>query len=691
MKRIDHWLTPLLTPRSLALVGASRTVSSIMTTLRGLDFDGPLYPVNPRRDEIDGVACFPSLAELPETVDLAVLAVADERIEDQLRQTIEAGARAASIFSSCVIDETADVPLAERLSAMAREANLPVSGGNSMGFCNYEAGIRINSYPFRDREAGTMTFLSQSGSVFGAITNNNARMDLNFAVSCGREFSVSVADYMDYALDLESTRTIGLFLETIRDPDGFVAALQKAERHGVPVVAVKAGRTEKAAKMAVSHSGALAGDDMAHDAVFRRYGLLRVATLDEMAASMLLLNGPRQTGAGDLATIHESGGERELVVDLADDLGVRFAEINEATVAKLAERLDFGLAPENPCDAFGTGHDFDGMLRDCFQALVDDPQTALGLFFLDLQQGADYSIACAAACMAVKENSTKPIALATNYGAVNHHDLAAELTSKGLPVLDGTIAALKAARHAFWLRDWRNRPLDLPGPAEAAVRYRWRDRLAEKTPLDEAEGLALLAGYGIAVPDNRIATTVDEAQDAASSLGFPVVLKTAMPDIHHKSDVGGVKLGLADAAAVEAAYDDLAARLGPRVLVSPMVTGGVELVLGITIDPQFGPMVLVGAGGVLVEVMGDVAAVVAPASPWEVRRVLDGLAVRKLLDGVRGAPPCDVDAVVDAVVRLSVLAADLGDVLGELDVNPLLVQETGAVALDALVVPSSAG
>jgi acyl-CoA synthetase (NDP forming) len=440
--------------------------------------------------------------------------------------------------------------------------------------------------------------------------------------------------------------------------------------------------------MAVSHSGALAGDDMAHDAVFRRYGLLRVDTLDELAASMLMANTGRATGPGELATIHESGGERELIVDLAEDLGVPFAEINEATVARLRDRLDFGLAPENPCDAFGTGHDFDGMLRDCFQALVDDPQTALGLFFLDLQQENDYSKACAAACLAVRDNTTKPVALATNYGAVDHHRLAAELTAKGLPVLDGTVAALKAARNVFWLRDWHARPDETPAPVDTGVRDRWRQRLADGTAFDEAEGLALLSDYGIAVPESRIAATKEEAAAAAADLGWPVVMKTAMPEIHHKTDVGGVKLGLGDAAAAEAAYDDLAARLGPRVLIEPMLSGGAELVLGVTVDPQFGPLVLIGAGGVLVEVMGDVAALVAPAPAAEVRRVLDGLAARKLLDGVRGGPPLDVEAVIEAVVRLSVLAADLGDQLAELDVNPLLVREKGAVALDALVVPA---
>ena len=657
-----------------------------METLAGLAFDGPVYPVNPRYDEIGGQTCYASLADLPQKVDLAVLAVSDERIEEALRLAIEAGAGAASIFGSCVVEESAAPRLADRLSAMAMEAGLPINGGNCMGYCNYEAAIRINSYPFADRQPGGITFLAQSGSVFGAITGSSERLGLNFAVSCGRELSTSVADYMDYALELESTRVIGLFLETVRNPEGFVAALQKAEARGVPVVAVKAGRTETAARMAVSHSGALAGDDAAYDALFRRYGVLRTDSLDELAASMLLMERAAGIGPGGLATIHDSGGERELVVDAAEAAGVPFARIGEATRQKLEARLDFGLEPENPCDAFGTGRDHDGIMRDCFAALMADDDTALGVFFLDANQHNSYSIACVDACVAAAATTAKPVALATNYAGVDHRELAVTLTRQGIPVLDGTGPALKAVANALAYRDHRGRPRQEP-PAAHGAAARWRARLGQGVPLDEAEALDLLADYGIGTMPHRIVTSRDEAIAAAHDLGLPVVMKTAMAGIAHKTDVGGVKLNLKSEAEVAAAWQALEAGLGPRAIVAPMAGEGVELVAGIVIDQQFGAMVVVGAGGILVEVLRDSATLVAPASRHEVERVLSGLRVSRLLDGVRGAPPLDRAAAVDAVVGLSRLAADLGDLIAEMDVNPLRVLPRGAVALDALVVP----
>ena len=688
--RIAHRLSPLLTPRSVAVVGASPreggTGLTIMQTLAELDFDGPVFAVNPRYEEIGGQPCYPSLADLPQKVDLAVLAVSDERIEENLRLAIEAGAGAASIFGSCVIDESAAPRLAERLSAMAQEARLPINGGNCMGYCNYEARIRVNSYPFADRDPGGITFLAQSGSVFGAITGSSARLGLNFAVSCGRELSTSVADYMDYALELESTRVIGMFLETVRDPEGFVAALEKADAKGVPVVAVKAGRTETAARMAVSHSGALAGDDAAYEALFRRYGVLRTDSLDELAASMLLMERAGDIGPGGLATIHDSGGERELVVDAAESVGVPFARIGEATRRRLEERLDFGLEPENPCDAFGTGRDHDGVMRDCFAALMADDDTALGVFFLDANQHNSYSIACVGACVAAAATTAKPVALATNYCGVDHRELAVDLTRQGIPVLDGTLPALKAVANALAHRDHRSQPREAPAAPNPAA-ARWRKRLGEGVPLDEAEALDLLADYGIGTMAHRIAASEAEALAAARELGMPVVMKTAMPGIAHKTDVGGVKLNLKTEADVAAAWQALNAGLGPRALVAPMAGEGVELVAGIVIDQQFGPMVVLGAGGILVEVLRDSATLVAPAPRHEVERVLDGLRIARLLDGVRGGPPLDRAAAVDAVVGLSRLAADLGDLIAEMDVNPLRVLPQGAVALDALVVP----
>jgi acyl-CoA synthetase (NDP forming) len=689
----DHKLSPLLEPRSIAIVGASpkehSTGQSMLRTLRELRFGGPIYPVNPRYEQIEGLTCFPSLEALPAPVDLAVLAVSNEKLEEQLEKAIKVGARAAAIFGSCVIPEDRDPPLADRLSTLARAAGLPICGGNSMGLCNYEARIHVNSYPFIEREPGPITFLSQSGSVFGAIVNHNRRIGLNFAVSTGRELSTPIADYMDYALGLDSTRAIGIFLETVRDPTAFLHSLERAQARNVPVVVLKVGRSDEAARMAVSHSGALAGNDMAYGALFERHGVARVETIDELVSTLLLMSQPRPFVTGSVATIHESGGERELVVDLAADIGIPFAAINEATRAKLAARLDYGLDPVNPLDAFGTGNDYGGILRDCFLALLEDPDTAIGMFFLDMQQDNLYSETCIQACLDAAAQTRKPVVLATNYAAVDHQRRAVEVTRAGVPVLDGTVPALRAVRHALDYRDFRLRPkVSTPAPPSPAVSRRWKERLAAGRLLNEAEGLALLADYGIPVLPYRLVFSLAEAKQAASALGYPVVLKTAMPDIAHKSDIGGVKLNLTDEAAVEGAYLDLEGRLGSHVLVTRFAPGGVELVLGLKMDPQFGPLLLVGAGGILVELMRDLQAALAPIDEAGAQRMIDGLKVRKLLAGMRGAPPADIKALTLAIVRLSALAIDLKDHLAEIDINPLLVRPQGCVALDALIVPA---
>ncbi len=692
-RRIDHPMSRLLTPRSVAVVGASprehSTGLSVIEKLGELGFDGPIYPVNPRYESVGGHDACPTVADLPQPPDLAVMAVGDGRVEEQFAAAVKAGAKAAAIFGSCVIPEDADPTLVQRLSAMAHEAGIPVIGANCMGYCNYEAAIHVNSYPFPQLEPGRITVLAQSGSVFGALTGS--RMRLNFAASVGGELGSTVADYMDYALELGTARVLTLFLETVRDAEAFEAALAKAEKKGVPVVVLKAGRSDMAVRMAISHSGALAVDDRAMDAVFRRHGVLRARTLDELVATSLLMERATGLGPGALATIHDSGGEREMVVDLADEIGVPFAEINEATVARLAERLDYGLEPENPCDAFGTGYDHDGISRDCFAALMDDPATALGFYFLDVNQNHSYSTALTQVCADVAAGTSKPVALATNFSGVDHHELADRYTNElGIPVLDGTVPALRAARHAFAWRDWRGRGRDGAPALDAARQRRWLVRLADGIPLDEAEGLDLLADYGITVPDHAVVETREAALEGARRMGGCLVMKTAMPGIAHKSDVGGVKLGLSGEDAVLEAYDDLSGRLGPRVLLGPMVTGGVEMVLGLTRDPQFGWLILLGAGGILVEVLEDVAALQVPAERWEVRQVLEDLKVRRLLDGVRGQPPGDIEALLDAVSGLSAIAGELGSGLGELDINPLLVREQGVMALDALVVPGSA-
>ena len=693
----EHRLRRMLAPESVALVGAS-TVPNVagndmVLELEVSRYPGRVYPVNPKYDEVEGRECFDSLDILPEVPDLAVLSVGNTRLEELVEQAIDLGVGGLVIPGSALLpDDTASNSLRSRIRTMAMAANLPIVGGNCMGFYNVEKWFR--AFPFNrpyELKEGGVTLIAQSGSVLTALLWNDQKLRFNLAVSPGQELVTTTADYMDYALEQESTRVIALFIESVRAPERFIAALKKAADRDVPVVALKAGRTPEAAKLALSHSGAIAGDDAAYQTLFERYGVLPVKSLDELAASALLLSDRRRPAAGGLAAILDSGGERELLIDLADDIGVPFAQIDDKTTAVLASQLDHGLEPINPLDAWGTGNDYQLIFEHCWQALMDDDDTAIGVFVADLTSGFYLHESFARICRRVHRRTGKPIAMMTNHIGTDSQDLARRMTDLGIPVLDGTVAGLLAVRNVLTYRDFVLRPsIAAPWKPEPAVTERWRARLSEPRPLTESEGLDLLADYGVPVMAHAIAHDVDAAVAAADELGYPVVLKTAVDGILHKSDVGGVVLNLVDADGVREAYADLSDRLGAAVLVAPMIIPDVEMALGVVSDPQFGSMVLVAGGGVFIEVLGDRQLGLVPIDAPIARRMINKLAITPILDGVRGRPAADKEAVAMALVALSHLADDVGDLIAELDVNPLAVGTDGCVALDALVIPHAA-
>ena len=691
---MSHKLAPLLAPRSIAFVGASARKDTpgngMMLTVRRGGFAGTVWAVNPNHREIEGYPCVPRLADLPAAPDHVVLSVKNERLEEALAEAVAAGARAATIFASGYLAGDGDPPLAARLVAIARNAGMPVCGGNCMGFYNDLDRVWVCGFPsLREPRPGSIAFIAHSGSVFGALAHNDPRLRFALAISPGQEFTTGVADYLDYAVERPEVKVAGLFLEAARDPSDLMRALDKAARRNVPVVALKVGRTAASAAAALTHSGAIAGSDAAWEALFDRYGVIRVETLDELAASLLLFAGGRRAAKGALVSIHDSGGEREMLIDLAERAGVAFAPIAPATVARLAANLDPGLAAENPLDVWGTGRDFAAQSEACLAALVADENAALGLVCVDIRDRYYVSRGFAAAARAVAARSEKPIVLATNYTQLRHDAIALALTEAGVPVLDGTQNALVAIRGALAYRDFRARPDDaapLPPRETAAERQRWRQKLGDGAPLGEGAALDLLAAWGVPVCGHRAVEDEGAAVAAAIELGFPVVAKTAASGIHHKSEVDGVRLGLRDAAAVRVAYRDLAARLGATVTIAAMAPKGVELALGMVRDPQFGPVVMVGAGGVLVELLADRAAALAPFGPATARRLIDRLALRRLLDGYRGAPAVDLEILCTAIARFSVLAADLGEIVAAIDANPVICGRT-ATAVDALVVP----
>jgi acetate---CoA ligase (ADP-forming) len=689
----------MLEARSVAVVGASVKEGSLgQQMLLELDrggYGGAIYPVNPGYDEVLGHRCYPSIADVPEPVDLAIVGVANPRIEQAVRDAGEAGVGSIVTFSSLYEDEPPEPglpPLGERVAAIAREHGMALCGGNGMGFVYADANLRATGFLTPDDlPSGGVTFLSHSGSGWAAFLFNDRQIRFNLLVSSGQEIVTTMDEYLSYALDRESTKVVALLLETVRRPDGFVAALAKAAERRVPVFALKVGRTEGSKEMVVAHSGALAGEHGAYEAVFDAYGVHECRDLEEMADALELFSSPRRVTSGTgISSLHDSGGERALFVDLAADLGVPFAQIAEESRGRIDAVLDPGLVAENPLDAWGTGIDADRIYVESFQALHDDPETAAVAFVVDLtRQGEPYDVGYLQVARDVWNRTTKPFCVISNLPATIADDEVGVLRDAGIPVLEGTVTGLRALKHLLADATAR-RPLSVdPPPASSpGIEAEWRARFADATDFSEVAALGLLAAYDIPVVEALPARSLDEAERAADRIEYPVALKTAVPGILHKSEVRGVRIGIGDVDELRETYRDFEERLGPEVTVAAMAPPGVEVALGIVRDPTFGPLVLVAAGGVLVEVLHDRKLALPPIDEDAARCLIDRLAIRPLLDGVRGAPPSDVDALARAVSRLSVLAVELGDRIAALDVNPVIVSPTGCVAVDALIVPA---
>jgi len=445
--------------------------------------------------------------------------------------------------------------------------------------------------------------------------------------------------------------------------------------------------------MVAAHSGALAGQDAGWEALADAYGVHRVSDFAEMADTLELFavgrrvaaapgTAPAGTAAG-IATVHDSGLERAHTADLADELGVPFAAISDDTRKRLTAVLDPGLEAANPLDMWGGSRNAEHQLTESLAALADDPAVAAVALAVDLLTEFDGDRSYSLAASVAARRTAKPLVVLANIAAAVDPAEAAWLRRAGIPVLESTRSGLLALRHLLEHAAGTART-ETPR-VDAARRDHWARVLAEGEP-DGATLFGLLQAYGIRAARARPAGTADGALAAAAEIGYPVVLKTAEPGIAHKSDAGGVVLGLGDPAALAAAYADLASRLGPRVLVCETAGPGTELALGITRDPDLGPLVVIGAGGLLVEFLADRAVALPPVGIPQALRMLGRLRVAGLLAGVRGQQPADTAAVAGAVVAVSAIAHELGDQLEALDINPLICGPAGAVAVDALAV-----
>jgi acyl-CoA synthetase (NDP forming) len=711
----------MLEARSVALVGASARPGSLGARMIAEVARSPSRPrtylVNPRYRDINGVPCLPALADVPEPVDLALLAVPDSALEAQLGTAARHPARSAVIFGSAYDAPGTEGPrggdsqggpggwsppggqqgrppgqaLRNRLARIAGDAGMAVCGAGCMGFVNVARGLRAVGYLEPDPlPAGPVALVTHSGSVFSALLRARRGFGFTLAVSSGQELVTTAADYARYALRLAETKVLALVLEAIRDAAGLRAVLADALAADVPVVLLSVGASEAGKALVTAHSGALAAADGAWEALAGAHGVHRVRDLAELADTLeLFASGRRAAPGSGIATVHDSGLERAHAADLAAELGVPFAPLAGATGNRLAAVLDPGLAPANPLDVWGTGRDTEPLFTECLSALADDPEVAAVALAIDLVPEFDGDDAYPRAVLAAAAGTAKPVAVLAGLPAAVDPAAAARLRAGGVPVLEGTRSGLLALRH---LLDHTRPPPPPPAPEPAsATAARWRGRLAQggwSSALSGTVLFDLLRDYGIPAVRAQVARTRAAALDAAAAIGYPVVLKTDEPGIEHKSDVGGVRLGLGDPGAAGAAYDDLAARLGPRVLVCETAAPGTELALGITRDPALGSLLVISAGGVLIEIFAERAVLLAPVTRPAALAALRRLRLAPVLAGTRGQPAADLDAIAGAITALSRLACDLGDVIEALDINPLICAPAGPLAADALLIPA---
>ena len=690
-----HPLDPLLKPASIALVGASKKPGTPGFILADMvinsSFTGEVFPVNPKADEITGKTCYRNLESLPKTVDHVVLALANQHLESALRAVIAHGAKAVTIYASGILEDDTDPPLIKRLTTMAKEAGIAICGCNGMGFYNVANDLYVGIFPKAVRiNKGGISYIAQSGSAFTALCHNGNRLGFNLCVSSGNEMTTTVADYMDWALTQPDTRVIGLFLEAVRNPHVFVNALQKALDKEIPVVILKIGKSPLSAKMALTHTGAVAGSHAAFEALYRRYGVISVDDFDEMAATLMLLQNKPETLPGKIATIQESGGFRELIADLAHDLKIEFAEIEDSSKEQIQAHLDPGLKAENPLDAWGSHDDFENRFLACINLLMADPNVAGGVFFSNFRDGYFLSEAIYRSMQAASKLTNKPLALGNCYSDLKHDELCRRGYRDGMPIIDGARETLLAFKHLFTYQKFKAHKKSIHNGirTDPAIIEHWRERLKRHSvkTLSEAGAMDLLSDFEIPVPRQAVTRDQTGLLLGAKSIGFPLVLKTAETGILHKSDAGGVIVNIQNEVELAKHYTDLSQRLGPTALLTQMIDKGTEVGLGIINDPQFGPILMVAAGGILIELLAERAVAFCPLSSIDADELLSTLKIDALINGVRGQAASDRQSLIDIMVRLSELAYEFKDVIAEIDINPVIVNPAGAVAVDALVV-----
>ena len=693
-------LAPILAPSSIAVIGASRTPGTIghqiLSNLITHGFTGAVYPVNGRARAICSVRSLPAVSALPEPPDLAVICVPKDAVNDVADECGAMGVRGLVVISAGFREVGGEGTAREKeLLRQVRRHGMRLMGPNCMGVLNTHPRVSMNAtFAPGMPPAGHAAFVSQSGAMGVSVLDYAREYGIGIAqfASVGNKADVSGNDLLEYWEHDDDVRVILMYVENFGNPRRFLEIASRITRQK-PIVVVKSGRSRAGARAAWSHTGALAASDTAVDALLGQAGVLRAGSVEELFDMAMALGVTALPASRRTAVVTNAGGPGILAADALDAAGLDVVELSAATVAKLKPMFPAEASIHNPLDMIASATP-EGY-RVAITTMLDDPgiDAVVPIFIPPLN--TDQESVAEAIAAAARTNPAKPV-LPVLMGRRGLPEGRAELHAAGIPAYVFPESAARALAALSRYREWRARPPVAPAPLDvdrdAAAAIVRRAAGEGREHLSELEALHLLAAYGVPVAEARVAAGPDAAVDAARAIGFPVVLKVVSPDIVHKSDVGGVRVGVRSPEEVRSAYDAMLAEVASRqpdarvegVLVQRQQAGGRETILGVVRDPVFGPLVMFGLGGVFVEVMRDVVFRIPPLDERTAGEMVRAIRSIGILTGARGTARSDVAAIADALRRLGQLAEDHPQI-AELDVNPLVALEEGAVALDARV------
>ena len=693
----------MLNPRSIAVVGASPRMAyggrMLAAALKASE-RVTVYPVNPRYEEVQGIKCYPSVTSLPETPDVVCVVVSSGQVIDVLNESHRKGTKAAVVisagFSERGTQEGRD--LQGQVAAFARESGLRISGPNCLGLANVKDDIWVSASS-RGAEGlgGSVGLVCQSGaSAFGPFLNRaiDSGIGLSYIISTGNEADLDFSDFVRYLLDDDDTKVIAGFVEGFKNAKKFIEVAKLAAERGKPIVIIKIGRSELGSKAAASHTAALTGQDELYDAALDQYGVIRVTDYDELLEVSNLLANASAPAAKGLAVVSHSGGISSLTADMCGQIGLDLPVLSDVARDGINNILKgFGWA-SNPSDV--TGFANSDSFPEIMQFMANDP--AMGTLVV-ASSGGD---AQAIQVIAQRDQATDmPLAFLWT-GSRRETDGLDLLKKARIPVFYTPNRLASGIRNLIDYHEWQERRGQSGFPEIPAITADQQAAVAKLSPtggvaLSEHQSKGLIAEWGVPITRESLVQNADSAVKAASEIGYPVVMKADVTNLPHKTDAGLVILGLQNEVAVRNAYKTIMANatkagaLGTSfngITVQEMVSGGVEVIVGVSYDSQLGPTILFGSGGVMVEVYNDVALRLCPIDKADALEMIADVKGARLLEGFRGSLPADVDALADTLVRVSQMAAQVEGNLAELDINPLMVlpKGKGVKAADAVAV-----